>query len=181
MRGWKGWLIALGIGAGILYLSSIPGLRVLPVLSAIYAFIMRFDVYFVRAAHFLADRLPIDTGELGPFQEASQAFYTYAKDNPRIIEFILRKAAHMVVFYSLTLALFLVLNNRIKKTVHAVLAASVLATLVAVLDEFRQSFTDGRVSSLIDVSINVVGITIAALSLLFFMYVLAKSDPKRQQ
>ena len=177
MRSWKSWLIAGGIVFGIFYLSSIPGLRVLPILGHLFEFLMRFDVYFVRAAEFIAQRLPIDTSELGPFQKASQAFYAYAKANPYIIEFLLRKTAHAVVFYSLTLALFFVLNRYFRTIVHAVLSASILATAAAVLDEFRQSFTEGRVSSLIDVSINMIGIAIATLSLLFFMYIMEKRTP----
>jgi VanZ family protein len=178
MRSWKHWLIVGGVIGGIFYLSSMPGLRVLPFFSSLFAFLMRFDVYFVRAAQFLAERLPIDTSELGPFQEASHAFYIYAKENPQVIEFLLRKAAHAFVFYALTLVLFFALNRKIKSTPMAILVSAVLASSIGALDEFRQSFTDGRVSSLIDVSINMVGVAIAALSLLFFMYMLSEKNNK---
>lgn len=67
MRQWKAWMIAGATIGGVFYLSSIPGLRVLPLFSHFFAFLMRFDVYFVRAAQFVAERLPIDTSELGPF------------------------------------------------------------------------------------------------------------------
>lgn len=174
MKQWKTWIVALSILGGIFYLSSIPGLRVLPVLTQINAFLMRFDVYFVRAAEVIAQRLPIDTNELGPFQRVSNDFYAYAKANPVILEFILRKIAHTMVFFFLTLAVFSVLNQYTKTALRAVFSAFAISTIIAALDEFRQSFVDGRVSSLIDVFINMVGITIATLSLVFFIYIMRK-------
>lgn len=182
MKQWKTWVIALSIVGGIFYLSSIPGLRVLPVLSQINSFIMRFDVYFIRAAEAIARNLPIDTNELGPFQRVSNDFYAYAKANPVILEFILRKVAHTMVFFFLTLAVFSVFNQYTKKVSTAVLSAFTVATLIAALDEFRQSFVHGRVSSLIDVFINFIGIAIATLSLSFFIYIMKKrlSDAPQQ-
>lgn len=83
------------------------------------------------------------------------------------------------MFYSLTLVLFFALNRKIASTRNAILLAAVLASAIGALDEFRQSFTEDRVSSLIDVSINMVGVSIAALSLIFFMYMLSKQHGKK--
>lgn len=181
MKQWKPWVVALSILGAIFYLSSIPGLRVLPVLTQINSFLMRFDVYFIRAAEEIAQRLPIDTNELGPFQRVSSDFYAYAKANPVILEFILRKIAHTMVFFFLTIAVFSVLNQYTKKALTAVFSAFAVSTVIAALDEFRQSFVDGRVSSLIDVGINLVGITIATLSLIFFIYIMSKLPSDRAE
>ncbi|ABR47001.1 VanZ family protein [Alkaliphilus metalliredigens QYMF] len=174
MKKWKAWMIVIGIIGGIFYLSSIPGLRVLPILKEFNTFIMRFDVYFIRMAEIIAQRLPMDSNELTPFQTASNDFYVYAKANPVIIEFILRKIAHMVVFFCLTIAIFFLFNQYTKKSTTAVLFAFILTTVFAALDEFRQSFVDGRVSSLIDVFIDAIGITFATLLILFAIFITKK-------
>ncbi len=175
---WKAWIIVLCFLGGIFYLSSIPGLRVLPVLSKIYSIIMRFDVIFIRMAEIIAQRLPMDIGELGPFRTVSSDFYTYAQANPGLIEFILRKIAHAMMFYFLTIAVFFVLNQYTKKSMTAACITFILVALFAALDEFRQSFVNGRVSSMIDVGIDLIGITLATLMIMFFISLLQKDRLK---
>ncbi|SCY79696.1 VanZ family protein [Alkaliphilus peptidifermentans] len=178
MKKINAWIIAIITIGGIFYLSSIPGLRVLPVLRQLNTIVMRFDVYFIRIAEIIAQRLPVDMNELTPIQTVSNDFYAYAQANPVIIEFLLRKIAHVFVFFSLTIVLFFLLNQYTYKTYSAVLISFFTATTIAALDEFRQSFTDGRVSSLIDVGIDLIGITMATLLILFSLFITKKSKQK---
>ncbi|SET77063.1 VanZ like family protein [Natronincola peptidivorans] len=179
MRKFNAWIIAIITVGTIFYLSSIPGLRVLPVLRQLNTVIMRFDVYFVQIAEFISQRLPMDVNELSPIQAASNDFYMYAKANPVIIEFLLRKIAHVVVFFFLTIVIFFLLNQYTKKSVSAALLAFFMAFTFAALDEYRQSFVDGRVSSLIDVGINLIGITMAT-GLIFFAIIITKKTSKKE-
>ncbi|MCD8503363.1 MAG: VanZ family protein [Bacillaceae bacterium] len=155
-------------------MSSVPGLRVLPVLKQLNAMLSRFDVYFIRVAEFIANRLPVNTNELSPLQTASNDFYAYAKANPVILEFILRKLAHIVVFFILTIVIFYLVNQYTKKSITAAMFAFIIATVLAALDEFHQSFVDGRVSSLIDVFIDLIGISTATFLILFAIFITKK-------
>jgi len=179
MKKWNIWIIVVIVIGGIFYLSSIPGLRVLPILKNLYSIIRGFDVYFIRIAQEISQRLPINSNELTPIGTISNDFYTYAKANPIIIEFFLRKTAHIFVFFCLTLLLFLLINQYTKKTISAAFLAALATTIFAALDEFHQSFVDGRVSSLIDVGIDLVGILMATMLLLFSIFITKKWSRKQ--
>lgn len=179
MKRWNAWLIVIIIMGGIFYLSSIPGLRVLPVLKQVSSIAMKFDLSFIEGAEKISERLPIDLNELNHFKTASSDFYVYAKENPIIIEFILRKIAHIIVFFLLTLAIFFLINQYTKKSITAAFLAYIICAIMAALDELRQSFVDGRVSSLIDVGIDLIGITSATFLIIFAIVITKKwSDGK---
>lgn len=156
-------------------MSSIPGLKILPLFKQLNAFLLTFDIYFIKMAEVISSRLPVDTNELRPIRTASNDFYLYVKTNPLIIEFLLRKMAHIFVFFWLTIILFFAFNQYTKKTISATVIAFFSASIIAALDEFRQSFVDGRASSLIDVGINLVGITTATFLLLFSIIITKKT------
>lgn len=160
--------------AGIFYLSSISGLRVLPVFKQLNVFLTGFDIYFERFAVVISERLPVDTNELGPIRSVSRDFYYYASNNPLIIEFLLRKLAHVFVFFVLTVVLFFAVHQYTKKSVTATGIAFGFASLLAAADEYRQSFVEGRVSSLIDVGIDMIGILMATLLILFSIFITKK-------
>lgn len=179
MKKWNIWIIVVIVIGGIFYLSSIPGLRVLPILKQLNTIIRSFDVYFIRIAQEISQRLPMDTNELTPIRTVSNDFYAYAKANPIIIEFILRKIAHIFVFFCLTLSLFLLINQYTKKTMSAAFFAPLTTGIFAALDEFHQSFVEGRVSSIIDVGIDLVGIIMASLVILFSIFITKKWSGKQ--
>ena len=178
MRRWNIWIMVLIVIGCIFYLSSIPGLRVLPVLRQLNSFISGFDVYFIRIAQEISQRLPMDTNELNPIRTVSKDFYAYAKENPIILEFLLRKMAHVFVFFCLTLTVFLLTNQYTKKSISAAFLAFLITTLFAALDEFHQSFVDGRVSSFIDVGIDMIGIIMATFVIGFSIFITKKWSGK---
>ncbi|EEG77107.1 VanZ family protein [Dethiobacter alkaliphilus] len=160
----KAWFFVLAILATLYYLSSIPGLRVLPVLSQINAILRTFDMGITRLATAIAARLP---SELGHAQTLSSDFYAYAQRNPVIIEFMLRKAAHVFVFFVITIAFFLLLRHYLHKPWQAILASFAAGTLMAFLDEYHQSLVDGRHGTLVDVGIDMIGVLAATFLLIF--------------
>ena len=170
MRKWAWALVLLLVGT-LYFLSSIPGLRVLPVLSTIHSFLNYLDVSIVRLSHWVAAQLPINPGELKHIDTVTRDFLAYAQENPIIIEFLLRKLAHIVVFFVITIALFFLLHQYIKSSALAVGLSFLGATGLAVLDEYRQSFVDGRVGSLIDVFIDLIGITLATGLIIFALFI----------
>ncbi|UMZ74165.1 VanZ family protein [Natranaerofaba carboxydovora] len=161
------WLLVFVLLGTLYYLSSIPGLRVLPVLQQVNDLFGLLDVSFEKAAIFISSNLP---GELGPVQTFSSDFYEYASENPGIIEFILRKIAHIVVFFVITIAVFLLLREYTASKLLAVAGAFLLATIIAILDEYHQSFVDGRHGTIVDVLINMVGISLAVAQILFSFF-----------
>lgn len=179
MRKLNAWIIVIIVVGGIFYLSSIPGLRVVPVLSQLNSLLLRFDSVFIKISELIAHRLPVNMNELNPIRTAGNDFYAYAKANPIIIEFILRKIAHVVVFFILTIAIFFLLNQYTKRSISAAFLAYLITAIIAALDEYRQSFTDGRVASLIDVGIDLIGITLATLLILFAIFITKKWTPEK--
>ncbi len=134
----------------------------LPVLKQINQLLAKVDLNFQRLASFIASNLP---QELERARTFSSDFYLYARENPVIIEFILRKAAHIVVFFIITLAIFLLLREYTRKPYLAVIGALLLGSVVAFLDEYHQSMVDGRHGTFVDVFINMVGIFLAGILL----------------
>ncbi len=164
------WVVFLLLVVTLYFLSSIPGLRVLPVLSAVHRAMSRVDLGVAQFSQWFASRLPIDTHELRHIDTVTADFLAYARDNPIIIEFLLRKLAHIFVFFIITIALFFLLHQYLKSSALAVGLAFVGATILAALDEYRQSMVAGRVGSLLDVGIDMIGITIATLLIIFALF-----------
>lgn len=79
------------------------------------------------------------------------------------VEFFIRKGSHFIYFGVIALAIYIALP-RLK---YRKLTAVMITMLLAIADEFRQSFTSGRTASLQDVLLDTSG-AIAALLLLTF-------------
>ncbi len=171
MKKKSAWLIVLALLATLYFLSSIPGLRVLPVLSTINAIMVSLDLTFVRFSEWLAAQVPGDVAELYFIDKVTRDFLDYARDNPVIIEFLLRKLAHVVVFFVITIALFFLIYQYIKGPTAAVILSFVAGGIVASLDEYRQTFVDGRHGSIVDVFINMIGVSLAICLIMFSLFI----------
>ena len=79
------------------------------------------------------------------------------------VEFLIRKGSHFIYFGVIALAIYIALP-RLK---YRKLTAVMITMLLAIADEFRQSFTSDRTASLQDVLLDTSG-AIAALLLLTF-------------
>lgn len=157
---------------GILFLlSSIPGLRVLPVLSFINSLMVNLDWTFVILSEWLASKVPIDIGEMRYIDSVTNDFLVYARNSPVIIEFLLRKIAHIFVFFVITVALFYLLHQYIRNAYLTLFIAFVGGGLVSVLDEYRQTFVADRYGSLFDITINMIGVGLAVLLVLFSLFI----------
>ncbi len=165
------WVVIVILLLTLFILSSIPGLRVLPVLNQIYTIMVSFDLTFVRISEWLADQVPMDIGELYYVDTVTEDFLEYARDNPFIIEFLLRKLAHVFVFFVITIALFFLLHQYIKNTYTAIILSFLGGAVVSVLDELRQTFVDGRYGSIFDVVINMIGVLLAIGLILFSLFI----------
>ena len=165
------WVAVLGLMAFLYTVSSIPGLRVLPFLRQLNRLAAGLDFTFVRMAEWLAARIPLNFGELAYMDTVLQDFLVYVRGNPVIIEFFLRKMAHVAVFFFLTLALFFLLYQYISSATLAVLLSFAGGFVLAVLDELRQAFVPGRVASPVDVFIDMIGVTLAVLLILFSLII----------
>jgi len=187
-RAWFLILIAIGI---VFILSSIPSLRVLPVIKQIFKLTSGVDFGFVKLANWIAakmpqlsklpiaSKLPFNLGELNPAKEIGQDIYTYAMNNPVIIEFFLRKLAHIFVFFWITVFLFILLNQYITHRWLSVILANIGGILLAFLDEYRQTFVSGRVGSMVDVLIDSLGVFLAA-GIIIFSFFITRTAKKKE-
>ncbi|MEG0380954.1 MAG: VanZ family protein, partial [Kurthia sp.] len=69
------------------------------------------------------------------------------------LEFLIRKAAHMVSFGAIAIAIYIALSPLKYRYVYALLFTFILASA----DEFHQSFTSGRTATMSDVWLDSVG------------------------
>ncbi len=141
------------------YLSSIPSLQVIPVLRQVNALLTRVNLGIADLAHTIASRLPPQLESVGTI---TGDFYQYARENPVIIEFILRKSAHVFLFFIITLAFFVLWRHYLKPA-QAVAASFACGTLAAILDEIHQHYVTGRSGSIIDVAIDMTGVSLAII------------------
>jgi VanZ family protein len=155
------------------FLSSVPNLAVLPVLRQVNAFLSSFDFSMIDLAGKLADRLP---AQLGPAKDVASLFYQYAQANPAVAEFMLRKSAHVILFFFITIAFFLLLRQYIHSPWRALFGAAILTTAVACLDEIHQTFVPGRSGNIVDVFINGVGIWLAFLFIAFALVIAGRAS-----
>lgn len=162
------WTLLFVLLVTTYYLSSIPGLKVLPVLRQIHALLLGFDVSLTSLAGEIAGRLP---AQLGPAKTLASDFLAYGRENPALIEFLLRKAAHIGLFFLITIALFLLLRQYLANSGAAVTGAFVLAGLMAFLDEYHQTFVSSRSGNLVDVGIDMVGVTMATTFIIFALLI----------
>lgn len=80
-----------------------------------------------------------------------------------MLEFFLRKSAHMFEFGLLAFLLTMVLRHRMKSRGLALLLASLLSCLYAISDEWHQTFVPDRTGHAIDVAVDATGILIFAV------------------
>lgn len=170
LRKWA-WLLVIFLIGTLFFLSSIPGLSVLPILSTINSIMVSLDLTFVNISRWLADQLPMETGDIYYLDAATQDFLAYASENPVIIEFLLRKLAHILFFFAITIALFFLLHQYIRNSYVAVIVAFFGSGLISVLDEYRQTFVPERYGSVFDVIINMVGVSLAVMLILFSLFI----------
>ncbi|WP_249029779.1 VanZ family protein [Tannockella kyphosi] len=85
------------------------------------------------------------------------------------LELLIRKAAHISLYFGLYLLLFFGFLQGLKKEDYAM--PYTLSFLYAMSDEFHQLFIDGRGASLRDVAIDGLGITAALFLSIFLMFV----------
>ncbi|KUO51136.1 MAG: hypothetical protein APF76_16725 [Desulfitibacter sp. BRH_c19] len=165
------WIVVLFLIGTLYFLSSIPGLRVLPVLKFINSILLRLDLTVVRFSEWIAARIPLNFGELGHIDTLTRDFFRYASENPIIIEFFLRKLAHISIFFIITTAIFFLLHQYIRKSAFALVLSFIGGGVLSFLDEYRQSFVDGRYSSTVDVFINMIGVTLAICLIIFSLFI----------
>lgn len=165
------WFVVLGIIGFIYFASSIPGLRVLPILRQISHIASGFDYLVEGLAEWIAYRIPLNFCELAYIDTVMQDFLAYIRENPILIEFFLRKLAHVIVFFFLTIAIFFLSYQYISRASIALLVSFGAGFILAVLDEFRQSFVPGRVASAVDVFIDMIGVTMAVFVIIFSLII----------
>ncbi|HZK25344.1 MAG TPA: VanZ family protein [Oscillospiraceae bacterium] len=158
----RNWFVLLTAVGTLYYLSSIPSLRVLPVLRQINNLLKYFDLTISKLAIKIATHLPT---QLAPAKTLTADFLNYARRNPVIIEFLLRKAAHVFFFFVITLAFFLLLRNYFRQPWQAIVSSFLGGTIFAILDEFHQGFVMGRHGNYVDVCIDMVGVLTAVFLL----------------
>ncbi len=163
------WIILFTILLITYFLSSIPGLSVLPVLKQINFVLNSVDMGYARVAVAISSRLPT---ELGSARAMSGDIYSYARENPIIMEFFLRKMAHIFLFFAITMAFFFLIRHYIKKP-WAITASFFAGTIMAVLDEYHQYFVSNRVGSVVDVGIDMIGVSMATI-VIIMAHVIAK-------
>lgn len=164
------WTVLLGLLFLTYYFSSIPGLQVLPVFRQVNGFLGRFDLSITALAGRIAARLP---EQFGPFRSAASGIYHYALNNPETMEYLLRKGGHVLLFFVLTVAFFLLLRQYLRHPLGALCGAVILASLLAFLDEFHQLFIPGRSGSIADIFIDLFGVAAAALAIVFALLITA--------
>lgn len=152
------------------YLSSLPGLRVLPILRQINTLLQRFDLSITILAVNLVDILP---AQLAPAKTITADFLRYARQNPVIIEFLLRKTGHVLLFFTITIIAFLLISLYLKSPGWSVTLAFLAGATLSVLDELHQHFVDQRVGSIVDIFINLTGVGLATFVILFSLFLTA--------
>ncbi len=79
------------------------------------------------------------------------------------LSFVVRKGAHMFLYFVLTGLLLLALRTLIQHSAHRAAAAAGLCALLAGLDEYHQTFVPGRSGELRDVLVDLSGGCISLL------------------
>ena len=160
------WLSVIGVLGFIYIASSIPGLRVLPVIEQFVALTSGMDLIFERLSNWIIHHLPSSGGFFAPIDAVFQDFLIYMRRNPDLVEFFLRKLVHILVFFTLTLILFFLSFQYISSKALALLVSFTGGLVFSILDEIRQSFVPGRFGSPFDVMINMIGVCFAIVFIL---------------
>lgn len=105
--------------------------------------------------------------------------FTYYGENINIatrgvdgmLEFLIRKAAHLTVFFLLLVTMFLALNENTNWRVGKKLLLSYVGTVIyAAFDEYHQSLTPGRTPYIGDVVLDSVGGFIGLLFIVLMLW-----------
>lgn len=127
-------------------------------------------------------RFSSDSGEvsLGKSQviveRVEQAIETGLPVKPERLHLFIRKAAHVLSYFVLTLVLIIAFKTSKKKYPKLLLNAWIVATLIAATDELYQRTIPGRSGELRDVLIDSIGI----ISALLGAYLVEKSNKRRR-
>lgn len=87
-----------------------------------------------------------------------------------IINFIIRKLAHLTEYFILTLLTISLLKEYTKQEKIILISSLLFCFLYALSDEYHQSFIAGRGSSMKDVLIDTLGGIFASLSYIIYKY-----------
>ncbi len=154
------WSFVIIILFVMYYLSSIPGLRVVPVFKQVNDMLDYLDISMVKIAKKIAAWLP---ERLDPARTMASDFWHYLLRDPAVLEYFLRKSAHVVLFFIMTIVIFFLLRQYFDSVFITVPGAFVLGTALAFLDEYHQTLVDNRSGNLTDVGIDMVGVTLAVI------------------
>ena len=94
-----------------------------------------------------------------------------------LLNMYIRKAAHMFLFFVLTLLVWLALTRVLRQRPKRAAAAAVLGVALAALDEYHQTLVPGRSGELRDVLVDSAGVLIALF--LFLLPWLAQTAQKK--
>jgi len=84
------------------------------------------------------------------------------------LNLFIRKAAHVLLFYALTLFVILGMRGVTRRKKLAYISSFFIVLLIACLDEFHQFFSDGRNADPYDVGLDMLGAAFAYISIPFF-------------
>lgn len=90
-------------------------------------------------------------------------------------DFIIKKSAHIFVYFVLSVLLYRSMINSGVQKKKAMYTAILLCMFYGVTDEFHQSFTPGREPTLRDVIIDTIG---ASLAIYYIWKLLPKAPPR---
>ncbi len=91
-----------------------------------------------------------------------------------MLEFYVRKAAHMFIFFVLSVLVFSFLSCYDLKRIARSAGTLVFCLLYCISDEIHQLFVEGRSGNLFDVCIDMVGVTIGLVFSLLVLYIYRK-------
>lgn len=134
--------------------------------AAWYGLIFFFSAQTGEASGEISDRLAFDllrweTDNPWTLSEVQYALF-------QLVTFLLRKAAHMAVFFVLTALLLRALRDPLPNVRARTAAALGLCGVLAALDELHQRFVPGRSGQLKDVGIDLLG-GLACLAFYFLL------------
>ncbi|HOL18149.1 MAG TPA: VanZ family protein [Bacillota bacterium] len=155
------------------YLSSIPGLQVLPVFRQVNSTVRLFDNTISELAAKIVARLP---EQMDPAKTFFSRLVQFAVEHPDVTEFMLRKTAHVLLFFCITVVVFFLLRQYLQNPFGALITAAVLSGVIAFLDEFYQTFVSGRDGSIVDVIIDLFGVALACFFIAFALLITGRAS-----
>ncbi|MTI81996.1 MAG: hypothetical protein FH758_14190 [Firmicutes bacterium] len=149
------WVMLIFVALSLWYLSSQPNLLAIPVLKKVHYFLIDHGIN----AKVLLAKIE--------YSEKLRPIYDVLRQHPNLSEFIVRKIAHVVVFFVFTISVFLLLGSYLKRFYSVFVLTGLITLGVAVIDEIHQSFVPGRAGKWLDVGIDSLGVILALVRLTF--------------